>query len=148
MKNKVQIACFHDKLPPKANSLFFPKINPLQYCHKKSSEGSIYLAQNDEDTEGEVGIVTKEDTLCKKPSMYKVILLNDDYTPMDFVVTILTKYFNKDHTAATKIMLNVHNDGRGICGVYTFEIAETKVRLVTEEARKHKYPLECIMEQE
>ena len=88
------------------------------------------------------------DVELKEPSMYKVLLLNDDYTPMDFVVSILMRYFNKDKAMAKKIMLNVHRQGKGLCGIYTYEIAETKSTLVQTEARENQYPLRCIMEEE
>lgn len=82
----------------------------------------------------------------KPPSLYRVILLNDDYTPMDFVILVLEKYFNKDRAAATEIMLNVHHKGSGVCGVFPHEVAETKVVHVTEFAREHEHPLQCTME--
>lgn len=84
----------------------------------------------------------------KKPSLYKVVLLNDDYTPMDFVVHVLESVFHKSTIEATQIMLNVHRKGSGLAGVYTREIAETKVNTVQELARKSKFPLKCIMEKE
>ena len=82
----------------------------------------------------------------KLPPMYKVLLLNDDYTPMEFVVHVLEKFFQKDVEAATKIMLHVHHHGIGECGVFTYEIAETKVTQVMDFARKHQHPLQCVME--
>jgi len=94
------------------------------------------------------------DTLLKskpksqKPNMYKVILLNDDYTPMDFVIHILENFFNKTRAESTEIMLHVHRRGIGICGVFTHEIAETKVTQVMDYARKHEQPLQCTMEKE
>lgn len=84
----------------------------------------------------------------KKPSLYKVMVLNDDYTPMDFVVHVLERYFHKTRDEATGIMLNVHHEGVGICGVYTYEVAETKVMQVMEFARQHQHPLQCVMERE
>jgi len=84
----------------------------------------------------------------KKPSMYKVILLNDDYTPMDFVVLVLEKFFNKNREEAAEIMLHVHRRGVGVCGIFTFEIAETKVTQVMDYARKHEQPLQCTMEKD
>lgn len=101
---------------------------------------------SDDNCGTEHGVVTKEEIRTKKPSMYQVVLLNDDYTPMDFVVDILEKYFQKRHHEATKIMLNIHNEGKGIAGVYTYEIAETKVMQVMEEAKNQEYPLQCTME--
>jgi len=78
--------------------------------------------------------------------MYRVLLLNDDYTPMEFVISILQAFFNKDAQEATQIMLQVHHSGVGECGVYTYEIAETKVSQVMDHARKNQHPLQCIME--
>lgn len=83
----------------------------------------------------------------KEPSMYKVFLLNDDYTPMEFVVKLLEKLFGMDREKATRIMLQVHSQGKGICGVYTYEIAETKVAQVSEYAQRHQHPLMCSMEE-
>ena len=91
-------------------------------------------------------VITRAKTQPKKPSMYRVLLLNDDYTPMEFVVIILRKYFNKSNEAATEIMLHVHQHGVGECGVFTYEIAETKVTQVMDFARKHQHPLQCVME--
>ncbi len=85
-------------------------------------------------------------TEIQPPAMYKVILLNDDYTPMDFVVEILQRFFRMDIDSATQVMLSVHYEGKGICGVYTADIAETKVDQVNRFARKHEHPLLCIME--
>ena len=98
--------------------------------------------------EGRTGIVTKSRPKTKKPSLYKVLLLNDDYTPMEFVVHVLEKYFNKGREDATRIMLHVHHKGVGICGVYTYEVAETKVTQVIDFARQHGHPLQCTMEKE
>src|ERR1700754_2242396 len=94
------------------------------------------------------GIVTKTKPKTKKPSMYKVLLLNDDYTPMEFVVHILEKIFNKNREAAVEIMLHVHRHGVGICGVFTYDVAETKVAQVIEFARRHTHPLQCTMEKD
>src|ERR1700761_5220424 len=94
------------------------------------------------------GIVTKTRPKTKKPSLYKVLLLNDDYTPMEFVVHILEKIFGKNREEAVDVMLHVHRHGVGICGVFTFEVAETKVAQVIEFARRHQHPLQCTMEKE
>ena len=91
-------------------------------------------------------VITRTRTQTKRPNMYRVLLLNDDYTPMEFVVLVLEKFFNKDVEAATKIMLHVHHHGIGECGVFTYEIAETKVTQVMDFARKHQHPLQCVME--
>ena len=82
----------------------------------------------------------------KRPNLYRVLLLNDDYTPMEFVVHVLERFFNKDREDATRIMLHVHQNGVGECGVYTYEVAETKVTQVMDFARKHQHPLQCVME--
>ena len=83
----------------------------------------------------------------KKPSLFRVVLLNDDYTPMEFVVQVLQKIFSMDRSSATRVMLEVHTKGKGICGVYTFEIAETKVAQVTGLAQQQQHPLLCTMEE-
>ncbi|MCH8238799.1 MAG: ATP-dependent Clp protease adapter ClpS [Proteobacteria bacterium] len=93
-------------------------------------------------------IVTKTRPKTKKPSLYKVLLLNDDYTPMEFVVYILEHFFNKSQEDATRIMLHVHQKGVGMCGVYTFEVAETKVTQVVNFSRQNEHPLQCTMEKE
>ena len=84
----------------------------------------------------------------KKPSLYRVLLLNDDYTPMEFVVHILERFFNRSREQATRIMLHVHQKGVGLCGVYTYEVAETKVAQVLDLARRHEHPLQCVMEKD
>jgi ATP-dependent Clp protease adaptor protein ClpS len=91
-------------------------------------------------------VITKTKPQTKRPSLYRVLILNDDYTPMEFVVHVLERFFNKDREAATRIMLHVHNHGIGECGVYTYEVAETKVTQVMDFARKHQHPLQCVME--
>ncbi|MCU4674681.1 ATP-dependent Clp protease adapter ClpS [Catenovulum sp. 2E275] len=83
----------------------------------------------------------------KPPSKYKVILNNDDYTPMDFVVDVLMKFFAMDSEKATQVMLAVHYDGKGVCGVFSYEIAETKVALVNQYSKENQHPLKCTMEQ-
>ncbi len=92
------------------------------------------------------GVVVKPKAGVKKPSMYKVLMLNDDYTPMEFVVMVLERFFNKSHEEATHIMLHVHQKGVGVCGVFTYEIAETKVARVMDMARQHQHPLQCTLE--
>ena len=83
-----------------------------------------------------------------RPPLYQVVLLNDDFTPMDFVVMVLEQVFNKSREQATAIMLHIHRRGVGVCGVYTYEVAETKVALVMDAAKKHQHPLQCIMEKD
>ncbi len=106
---------------------------------------------NDDDADGRDGdrgtaVITRTQTKTKKPSLYRVLILNDDYTPMEFVVHVLERFFSKNREQATKIMLHVHNHGVGECGVYTFEVAETKVSSVMDFARQHQHPLQCVME--
>ena len=92
-------------------------------------------------------IVEEARPQTKRPPLYQVILLNDDYTPMEFVVDVLEHIFGMDRTTATRVMLEVHTQGKGICGVFTYEIAETKVALVTSYARDHHHPLMCTLEE-
>ena len=94
------------------------------------------------------GLLTKPKAKPKKPSLYKVLLLNDDYTPMEFVVHVLEQFFRKSHDEAMQIMLHVHTKGVGVCGIFTYEIAETKVVQVVDYAKKHQHPLQCTMEKE
>lgn len=94
------------------------------------------------------GIAVKTRPRTKKPSMYKVLLLNDDYTPMEFVVHILERFFGKSTEEANRIMLHVHRRGVGVCGIFTYEIAETKVNQVMEFSRRYQHPLQCTLEKE
>ena len=98
--------------------------------------------------EDETNILLKTRPKTKKPDLYKVLLLNDDYTPMEFVIHILERFFNKNKQEATDIMMHVHRRGVGICGIFTFEIAETKVVQIMDFARANEQPLQCIMEKE
>ena len=93
-------------------------------------------------------VVTKTRTKTQKPAMYRVLILNDDYTPMEFVTWVLERFFNKSRESALQIMLHVHQNGVGICGVFTYEVAETKVAQVIETARRHQHPLQCTMEKD
>ncbi len=101
---------------------------------------------NDEERGTERGLATKTRPKTKKPSQYRVLLLNDDYTPMEFVVSLLMGVFKKTQEEATRIMLDVHQNGIGICGIYTFEVAETKVAQVLDAAKRHDHPLKCTLE--
>jgi ATP-dependent Clp protease adaptor protein ClpS len=98
--------------------------------------------------QGKTGIVTKTRPKTKKPSLYKVLLLNDDYTPMEFVVHVLERFFGLTHQQAFEIMLTVHKKGLAVVGVFSFEVAETKVAQVMDFARRHQHPLQCTMEKE
>ncbi len=92
-------------------------------------------------------VLERQEQKLKKPAMYKVVLLNDDFTPMEFVVMVVQEHFNKDRETATQIMLKVHREGRGVCGVYTRDIASTKVEQVVSHARQSGHPLQCVMEE-
>lgn len=91
-------------------------------------------------------VITRTKSRVKRPSLYRVLLLNDDYTPMDFVIHVLERFFQKSGEDATRIMLHVHNHGVGECGIFTYEVAETKVTQVMDFARQHQHPLQCVME--
>ena len=109
------------------------------------------MAEDDRKRRNEPGgpgtaVISKTKPQTKRPNMYRVLILNDDYTPMEFVVHVLERFFGKDHEAATRIMLHVHHHGIGECGIYTYEVAETKVTQVMDFARKHQHPLQCVME--
>ena len=111
-----------------------PKVPPIQRPPAPERDGS--------------GVVLTERKAArtKPPSPYQVVMLNDDYTPMEFVVMVLQQYFQRDLDSATHIMLKIHHEGRGVCGVYPKDIAATKVELVLTAARRHGHPLQCIME--
>ncbi len=98
------------------------------------------------DDRSNTAIITRTRTRTKRPSLYRVLLLNDDYTPMEFVVLVVERFFNKSHEDAYQIMMHVHQNGVGECGVFTYEVAETKVTQVMDFARKHQHPLQCVME--
>ncbi|MGO4704184.1 ATP-dependent Clp protease adapter ClpS [Microvirga sp. 2MCAF38] len=108
--------------------------------------GSKNPGGDDEDGRTGTAIISKTKTRTKRPNLYRVLLLNDDYTPMEFVVHVLERFFNKNREDATRIMLHVHQNGVGECGVFTYEVAETKVTQVMDFARKHQHPLQCVME--
>ena len=128
----------------KANGLGFRKmIDKLAVKMSNHDDGD-----RDDEDDGRTGLTTKTRPKTKKPSLYKVLLLNDDYTPQEFVVYVLEKFFNKSREDANRIMLHVHHKGVGICGVYTYEVAETKVTQVIDFARQHSHPLQCTMEKE
>jgi ATP-dependent Clp protease adaptor protein ClpS len=102
----------------------------------------------DGDNSVESGVATKVKPKIKKPSLYKVLLLNDDYTPMEFVVHVLQRFFRMSVEQATQVMLHVHQKGVGVCGVFTYEVAETKVSQVMDFSKKHQHPLQCTLEKE
>lgn len=102
----------------------------------------------DDDGETGIGVVTRTAPKTKRPSLYKVLLLNDDYTPQEFVVWLLQGVFKLAPEEAVRVMLSVHQNGIGVCGVYTYEVAETKVAQVMELSRRNQHPLQCTMERE
>jgi ATP-dependent Clp protease adaptor protein ClpS len=109
------------------------------------------MIMQDDDRDGrspgrDTSVITRTKPKVQKPSLYRVLLLNDDYTPMEFVILVLEQFFQKNRDAATQIMLHVHQHGVGECGVYTFEVAETKVSQVMDFARQNQHPLQCVME--
>lgn len=95
-----------------------------------------------------VGVATKAKPKTAKPNLYKVLMLNDDYTPMEFVVLTLQRFFRMSIEDATRVMLHVHQRGVGVCGIFTYEVAETKVNQVIDFAREHQHPLQCTMEKD
>ena len=104
------------------------------------------MVENNKFDDNDSLIKTQTKNKLKKPSLYKVLILNDDYTPMEFVVYLLKSFFNKGNEEATKIMLHVHQNGIGVCGIFSYEIAETKVIQVLDTSRKNNHPLQCTME--
>jgi ATP-dependent Clp protease adaptor protein ClpS len=98
------------------------------------------------DGDGATGVVTQTRPKTKKPSLYKVLMLNDDYTPMEFVVHVLQRFFRMSIEDATRVMLHVHQRGVGVCGIFTYEVAETKVTQVMDFAKQHQHPLQCTLE--
>lgn len=117
----------------------FPRISP-KLQDSDDGEGSDDLNGGDAQT------ITRTKVKVKKPSLYRVLLLNDDFTPMEFVIEVLARFFQMDLERATKVMLHVHQNGVGECGVYTYEVAETKVTQVMDFARQNQHPLQCVME--
>lgn len=115
-------------------------------------ESTVILAANgdedgDDDSGGSgIGVATQTRTRTKKPSPYKVLMLNDDFTPMEFVVLVLQRFFSMNMEDATRVMLHVHQRGVGVCGVFSYEVAETKVTQVIDFARENQHPLQCTME--
>ncbi len=126
-------------VPELADSAGLPLVAPL----RAGDEGD---GGKDGDGQGQVGIATKTRTKPKKPSQYKVLMLNDDYTPMEFVVMVLKRFFGMDLEQATRVMLHVHQRGVGVCGIFTYEVAETKVNQVMDFARQNQHPLQCTLE--
>ena len=116
----------------------------------KASQGPHIITgmSQKEDTDSQTGIIVESRTKVQKPPMYKVLLLNDDFTPMDFVVHVLKTFFDKLEPEAVEIMMNVHNRGFGVAGVYSYDIAEMKVLQVNQYSKKNEHPLKCTLEKE
>ncbi len=115
---------------------------PITSMAERRDDGGTDDTGNDNGT----GLATKTRTRTKQPTPYRVLMLNDDYTPMEFVVLCLQRFFRMDMEAATRVMLHVHQKGVGVCGVFSYEVAETKVTQVTDFARQHQHPLQCTLE--
>jgi ATP-dependent Clp protease adaptor protein ClpS len=111
-----------------------------------SDDGEGAAGDGGKDGGGQIGVATKTRTRTKKPSQYKVLMLNDDYTPMEFVVLVLKRFFRMDMEQATRVMLHVHQRGVGVCGIFPYEVAETKVNQVMDFARENQHPLQCTLE--
>jgi ATP-dependent Clp protease adaptor protein ClpS len=131
--------------PEKLETKPFVTLSPEVFAMSKYLP-VVLQQQNGQDEQGLV--VTKTHQKTKKPSLYKVILLNDDYTPMEFVVHILQDFFHKSEADAHQVMLQVHQKGAGVAGVFSYEVAETKVYQVNQYSRRHHHPLKCVMEKQ
>ena len=124
---------------------------PLPMSPNRTYLAGVRMGDDDRTRRGDdggpvTGVVTRVKPQTKRPNLYRVLLLNDDYTPMEFVVHVVERFFSKSREEATRIMLHVHQHGVGECGVFTYEVAETKVTQVMDFARKHQHPLQCVME--
>jgi ATP-dependent Clp protease adaptor protein ClpS len=121
---------------------------PVRAAGKDEDGTGVNDGTNDSanDAGGQAAVATRTRTRSKKPSQYKVLMLNDDYTPMEFVVLCLKRFFRMDLEQATRVMLHVHQRGVGVCGVYPYEVAETKVNQVMDLARENQHPLQCTLE--
>jgi len=114
--------------------------NPLSMAERRDD------GTDDSDRDGSTGVATRTRSKTKQPTPYRVLLLNDDYTPMEFVVLVLQRFFRMDMEAATRVMLHVHQKGVGVCGIFSYEVAETKVAQVLDFARQNQHPLQCMLE--
>ena len=121
-------------------------IEKLRYPRSLQVQMTRGTASNDVGEGSDTSVVVRTKPKTQKPAMYQVIMLNDDYTPMDFVILVLERFFNKSSEEATQIMMHVHQKGVGVCGIFTFEVAETKVQQVMDLARQHQHPLQCTLE--
>jgi ATP-dependent Clp protease adaptor protein ClpS len=123
-----------------------PRLPVLMAGDTPVAGGDDFGGDGVDDGEGQVGLATKTRAKPKKPSQYKVLMLNDDYTPMEFVVMVLKRFFRMDLEQATRVMLHVHQKGVGICGIFPYEVAETKVHQVMDFAKENQHPLQCTLE--
>lgn len=112
------------------------------------SQAPLILSSDNDADDGDVGLAVATKPKTKRPPMYKVMILNDDFTPMEFVVMVLERFFGMNHAQAFELMLTVHKKGLAVAGVFSYEIAETKVTQVMQMAREHQHPLQCTMEKE
>ncbi len=112
------------------------------------AQGSWKPRRQDNDPEGDVAVKEREAPVAERPKMYRLLMLNDDYTPMEFVVHVLRQFFRMPEAKAVALMLRIHNEGQGLVGVFTYEIAETKMVQVVSYARRHQHPLRCALEAE
>ena len=117
-----------------------------RYPTQRQPAAAAFRRWGDARTASRTAVITKSKPRTRRPSLYCVLLMNDDYTPMEFVVHVLERFFNKDRATAQRIMMRVHQHSIGECGIYTYEVAETKVLQVMEFSRKHEHPLQCVME--
>jgi ATP-dependent Clp protease adaptor protein ClpS len=142
----------HDQISPTAVATSIPSnLPPALVAVWRDHAGEPGGNDHDNRPDGcnpDHGVVTKTRTRTRKPAMYKVLMLNDDYTPMEFVVHVLERFFNKTREESTRIMLHVHRRGVGVCGVFTYEVAETKVTQVMDLARQNQHPLQCTIEKD
>lgn len=122
--------------------------NPKFHRSRSVTYRRLTMTDRKEGPDGEASVITKTRPKTQRPPMYKVLLLNDDYTPMEFVVHILERFFGLSHAQSFEIMLTVHKKGLAVVGVYSYEVAETKVAQVMDFARRHQHPLQCTMEKE
>ena len=132
----------------KTHDVIAPFMNDEPDFPHQGGSGDDGFGEGSTEEVDDTGLMLKTRPKTKKPAMYKVLLLNDDFTPMEFVVHVVEKFFAKNRSEATEIMLHVHRRGVGICGVFTYEIAETKVAQVMDFARANEQPLQCTMEKE
>ncbi len=136
-------------------SPYYRTDSPSQAAFARQADVRLERCSDDDDggngtnrpgDDGQVGVATKTRAKPKKPSQFKVLMLNDDYTPMEFVVLVLKRFFHMDMEQATRVMLHVHQKGVGVCGIFPYEIAETKVNQVMDFARQNQHPLQCTLE--